>query len=165
VKWNQQVIERCGWKRHEWATASQIDRLSSAWFSHWYQLFSIMELRAKCRRLKLSAICRWLDVDYLQLMTGAIPKGNHEQEIASSPRAEKTSWRVDVPVFCLSVKVVRWSTRAETNTCHFRLTWIRFGQRQDLWPWSLHVHLTDLITKITVDDGTQQRYCWTSVPK
>ncbi len=67
---------------------------------------SILELRAKCRRLKAQHDVRLIIIDYLQLMTGDSTRGNNgnrEQEIASISRALKNiAKELDVPVLALS---------------------------------------------------------------
>lgn len=67
---------------------------------------SILELRAKCRRLKSQHQVRLIIVDYLQLMTGESTRGNsgnREQEIASISRALKNiAKELEVPVVALS---------------------------------------------------------------
>jgi replicative DNA helicase len=63
---------------------------------------SILELRAKCRRLKAEHNVQLIVVDYLQLMKGEIG-GNREQEIASISRALKgIAKELEVPVIALS---------------------------------------------------------------
>ena len=63
---------------------------------------SILELRAKCRRLKAEHNIQLIVVDYLQLMKGEIG-GNREQEIASISRALKgVAKELNVPVIALS---------------------------------------------------------------
>ncbi|MEQ9592740.1 MAG: replicative DNA helicase [Cyclobacteriaceae bacterium] len=63
---------------------------------------SILELRAKCRRLKAEHNIQLIVVDYLQLMKGELG-GNREQEIASISRALKgIAKELDVPVIALS---------------------------------------------------------------
>ena len=63
---------------------------------------SILELRAKCRRLKAEHDIQLIVVDYLQLMKGEIG-GNREQEIASISRALKgVAKELNVPVIALS---------------------------------------------------------------
>lgn len=65
---------------------------------------SILELRAKCRRLKAQHDIQMVIIDYLQLMTGDTKaKGNREQEIASISRALKQiAKELNVPVIALS---------------------------------------------------------------
>ena len=67
---------------------------------------SILELRAKCRRLKAQHDVKLIIVDYLQLMSGDTSRGssgNREQEIASISRALKNiAKELDVPVLALS---------------------------------------------------------------
>lgn len=63
---------------------------------------SILELRAKCRRLKAEHNIQMIVVDYLQLMKGEAG-GNREQEIASISRALKgVAKELNVPVIALS---------------------------------------------------------------
>lgn len=65
---------------------------------------SVLELRAKCRRLKAQNDIQLIIIDYLQLMSGDTSKGgNREQEIASISRALKQiAKELDVPVIALS---------------------------------------------------------------
>jgi replicative DNA helicase len=67
---------------------------------------SILELRAKCRRLVAQHGVKLIIIDYLQLMTGDTSKsggGNREQEIASISRALKgIAKELNVPVLALS---------------------------------------------------------------
>ena len=69
---------------------------------------SILELRAKCRRLKAQHDIQMIIIDYLQLMSGDSSKsgggsGNREQEIASISRALKNiAKELSVPVIALS---------------------------------------------------------------
>ncbi len=63
---------------------------------------SILELRAKCRRLKAEHNIQMIVIDYLQLMKGEVG-GNREQEIASISRALKgIAKELNVPVIALS---------------------------------------------------------------
>lgn len=63
---------------------------------------SILELRAKCRRLKAEHNIQLVVVDYLQLMKGDAG-GNREQEIASISRALKgVAKELNIPVIALS---------------------------------------------------------------
>ncbi len=66
---------------------------------------TILELRAKCRRLKAQHDIQLIVIDYLQLMTGDSSKGggNREQEIASISRALKgIAKELNVPLIALS---------------------------------------------------------------
>lgn len=67
---------------------------------------SILELRAKCRRLKAQHDIQLIVIDYLQLMSGSAGKGNQgnrEQEIANISRSLKTlAKELNVPVLALS---------------------------------------------------------------
>ena len=67
---------------------------------------SILELRAKCRRLKAQHNIELIVIDYLQLMsaeTGRGGGGNREQEIAMISRSLKSlAKELDVPVIALS---------------------------------------------------------------
>jgi replicative DNA helicase len=67
---------------------------------------SMLELRAKCRRLKSQHKIEMVVIDYLQLMTGDTSKnmgGNREQEIASISRSLKQMAKeLDLPVLALS---------------------------------------------------------------
>lgn len=69
---------------------------------------SVLELRAKCRRLKAQHNIQLIIIDYLQLMSGDSSKsggggGNREQEIASISRALKNiAKELSVPVIALS---------------------------------------------------------------
>jgi len=68
---------------------------------------SVLELRAKCRRLKAQYDIQLIVVDYLQLMTASVGKaggpGNREQEISNISRSLKTlAKELEVPVIALS---------------------------------------------------------------
>ncbi|TAE17061.1 MAG: replicative DNA helicase, partial [Bacteroidetes bacterium] len=68
---------------------------------------SVLELRAKCRRLKAQYDIQLIVVDYLQLMTASVGKGggpgNREQEISIISRSLKSlAKELDVPVLALS---------------------------------------------------------------
>jgi replicative DNA helicase len=68
---------------------------------------SILELRAKCRKLKAQHDIQMIVIDYLQLMSGDNKSGgqggNREQEIASISRAlKKIAKELSVPVIALS---------------------------------------------------------------
>ncbi|OGC13042.1 replicative DNA helicase [candidate division WOR-1 bacterium RIFOXYC2_FULL_37_10] len=64
---------------------------------------SSMEIRAKCRRLKLERGLGLVVIDYLQLMSGRGRVENRVQEISEISRSLKTLAReIDVPVIALS---------------------------------------------------------------
>jgi replicative DNA helicase len=89
---------------HEWAQlVHKTSRLSSApIFIDDTPALSILELRAKCRRLKAEHNIQLIVIDYLQLMRGE-QGGNREQEIASISRALKgIAKELNVPVLALS---------------------------------------------------------------
>lgn len=94
---------------HEWAQLhAKIGKLTSApIFIDDTPALSILELRAKCRRLKAQHDIQMIVIDYLQLMSGDSSgrggSGNREQEIASISRALKQlAKELDVPVIALS---------------------------------------------------------------
>ena len=64
---------------------------------------SILELRAKCRRLKAKNDIGLIIIDYLQLMSGGEKDFNREQEISKISRSLKQlAKELDVPVLALS---------------------------------------------------------------
>lgn len=65
---------------------------------------SILELRAKARRLKAQQNIQMIIIDYLQLMSGGeVGKGNREQEIAYISRSLKNlAKELDIPIIALS---------------------------------------------------------------
>ncbi len=88
----------------EWAQlVHKTNRLSAApIFIDDTPALSILELRAKCRRLKAEHNIQLIVIDYLQLMKGD-SQGNREQEIASISRALKSiAKELEVPVLALS---------------------------------------------------------------
>ncbi len=93
---------------HEWAQLHhKIGKLTSApIYVDDTPALSILELRAKCRRLKAQNDIQLIVIDYLQLMSGDSGKGatgNREQEIASISRALKNlAKELNVPVIALS---------------------------------------------------------------
>ncbi len=95
---------------HEWAQLTdKTARLAKApIFIDDTPALSILELRAKCRRLKQQHDIQLVVIDYLQLMSGDSSKsgggsGNREQEIASISRALKNiAKELNVPVIALS---------------------------------------------------------------
>ena len=93
---------------HEWKQLHhRIDKLSNApIFIDDTPALSILELRAKCRRLKAQHDISLIIIDYLQLMSaeaGNKGGGNREQEIAAISRALKNlAKELNVPVIALS---------------------------------------------------------------
>ncbi len=64
---------------------------------------NVMEIRAKCRRLKAREQLGMIMIDYLQLMEGADRAENRQQEISQISRSLKSiSKELDVPVIALS---------------------------------------------------------------
>ncbi|MCL4139433.1 UNVERIFIED_CONTAM: hypothetical protein GTU68_024163, partial [Idotea baltica] len=93
---------------HEWQQLhTRLDKLSAApIFIDDTPALSVLELRAKCRRLKAQHDIQMVIIDYLQLMSGDDGSGvntNREQEIATISRSLKNlSKELDVPVIALS---------------------------------------------------------------
>jgi replicative DNA helicase len=99
-----EVIKTGKIKEDQWARLiSSTNKLSQApIFIDDTPAIGILELRAKCRRLKAQHNVGLIVVDYLQLMKGE-DSGNREQEIASISRALKgIAKELDVPVIALS---------------------------------------------------------------
>ncbi len=97
-------IKRGNLADFEWAQlVHKTNRLSAApIFIDDTPALSILELRAKCRRLKAEHNIQLIVIDYLQLMKGD-SQGNREQEIASISRALKgIAKELEVPVIALS---------------------------------------------------------------
>jgi replicative DNA helicase len=100
-------IKRGNLADHEWQQLiHKTNKLSTApIFIDDTPALSILELRAKCRRLKAQHDVQLIVIDYLQLMSGDSSKGmgNREQEIASISRALKgIAKELEVPVIALS---------------------------------------------------------------
>jgi len=94
---------------HEWAQlVHKTAKLSKApLFVDDTPALSILELRAKCRKLKAQHDIQMVVIDYLQLMSGDSKSGgqggNREQEIASISRAlKKIAKELNIPVIALS---------------------------------------------------------------
>jgi replicative DNA helicase len=93
---------------HEWEQLHhRIEKLSkSKIFIDDTPALSILELRAKCRRLKAQHDIQMVIIDYLQLMTGDDGSGiagSREQEIAAISRSLKNlAKELEVPVLALS---------------------------------------------------------------
>lgn len=76
---------------------------------------SVMEIRAKCRRLKLEKNIGLIVIDYLQLMQGRGRSENRQQEISEISRALKIlAKEINVPVVTLS----QLSRAPETRSDH-----------------------------------------------
>lgn len=101
-------IKKGSLAQHEWHQLhTKINRLTSApIFIDETPAITILELRAKCRRLKQQHDIQLIVIDYLQLMQGeggGKGGGNREQEIASISRALKNlAKELNVPVIALS---------------------------------------------------------------
>jgi replicative DNA helicase len=98
------IIKKGNLADYQWQQlVSKTSRLSNApIFIDDTPALSILELRAKSRRLKAQDGVQLIIVDYLQLMKGDM-NGNREQEIASISRALKTiAKELSVPVIALS---------------------------------------------------------------
>ena len=98
-------IKRGNLMEHEWhQLVNKTKKLSTApLFIDDTPAISILELRAKCRRLKAQHNIELIVIDYLQLMSGDSGSGNREQEIASISRALKgIAKELEVPVIALS---------------------------------------------------------------
>ncbi|WP_367913051.1 replicative DNA helicase [Leadbetterella sp. DM7] len=95
-------------QQHEWEQLHhRITRLASSnIFIDDTPALSILELRAKCRRLKAQHDIQMVIIDYLQLMTGDAGSGvsnSREQEIATISRSLKNlAKELEVPVIALS---------------------------------------------------------------
>ncbi|HTE29743.1 MAG TPA: replicative DNA helicase [Chryseolinea sp.] len=97
-------IKRGSLADHEWTQlVHKTNKLSAApIFIDDTPALSVLELRAKCRRLKAEHNIQVIVVDYLQLMRGD-QGGNREQEIASISRSLKgIAKELNVPVLALS---------------------------------------------------------------
>jgi replicative DNA helicase len=105
---DSEKIKKGNLQPHEWTQLHhKIQRLTEApIFIDDTPALSILELRAKCRRLKAQHDIQMVVIDYLQLMTGDTSGrggGNREQEIASISRALKNlAKELNVPVIALS---------------------------------------------------------------
>ena len=101
-------IKRGDLADHEWTQiVHKTDKLSQApIFIDDTPALSVLELRAKSRRLVAQHGVKLIIIDYLQLMTGDTSSrrgGNREQEIASISRALKgIAKELNVPVLALS---------------------------------------------------------------
>lgn len=92
-------------ERYEWEQlTNRIGSLSKApLYIDDTPALSIMDLRAKGRRLKAEKNIGMIIIDYLQLMTGSAKAGSREQEIAGISRSLKElAKEIDVPILALS---------------------------------------------------------------
>ncbi|HHG84990.1 MAG TPA: replicative DNA helicase [Bacteroidetes bacterium] len=93
-------------ERYEWEQlTNRIGNLSKApLYIDDTPALSIMDLRAKGRRLKAEKNIGMIVIDYLQLMTGNVSKGgNREQEIAGISRSLKElAKELSIPIIALS---------------------------------------------------------------
>ncbi|WP_194777810.1 replicative DNA helicase [Pararhodonellum marinum] len=105
---DSEKIKKGNLAEHEWQQLiHKTSKLSAAnLFVDDTPALSILELRAKCRRLKAQHDVQLIVIDYLQLMSGDAKGGgggNREQEIASISRAlKKIAKELSVPVIALS---------------------------------------------------------------
>ena len=106
---DSEKIKKGSLAEHEWAQlVHKTAKLSKApLFVDDTPALSILELRAKCRKLKAQHDIQLIVIDYLQLMSGDSKNGgnggNREQEIASISRAlKKIAKELAVPVIALS---------------------------------------------------------------
>ncbi len=75
---------------------------------------TVMELRAKCRRLKLEKGLDLIMIDYLQLMSGSSKSDSRQQEISEISRSLKAVAReMSAPVIALSQLSRACETRAD----------------------------------------------------
>ncbi|MEO1050091.1 MAG: replicative DNA helicase [Bacteroidota bacterium] len=98
-------IKKGNLAEHEWQQlVEKTNKLTNApIFIDDTPAISILELRAKCRRLKAQHDIQLVVIDYLQLMSGDSSGGNREQEIASISRSLKgIAKELNVPVLALS---------------------------------------------------------------
>ncbi|MFC3881413.1 replicative DNA helicase [Algoriphagus namhaensis] len=104
---SSEKIKKGSLENHEWEQlVHKTAKLSKApLFVDDTPALSILELRAKCRKLKAQHDIQMIVIDYLQLMSGDSKGGggNREQEIASISRAlKKLAKELNVPVIALS---------------------------------------------------------------
>ncbi|MDX5337776.1 MAG: replicative DNA helicase [Cyclobacteriaceae bacterium] len=105
---DSEKIKKGSLAEHEWAQlVHKTAKLSKApLFVDDTPALSILELRAKARKLKAQHDIQMIVIDYLQLMSGDSKSGgggNREQEIASISRAlKKIAKELSIPVIALS---------------------------------------------------------------
>lgn len=84
---------------------------------------TVMELRAKCRRLKAEYDLGLIVIDYIQLMQGSKRSENRQQEISEISRSLKSLAReINVPVIALSQlsRAVEATADKKPNLSHLR---------------------------------------------
>lgn len=102
---DQEKLKRGDLQDHEWHQLhSKVGKLAKApIIIDDTPSLSILELRAKCRRLKEEHKIQIIIIDYLQLMSAGDNKGNREQEISTISRSLKAlAKELDVPIIALS---------------------------------------------------------------
>jgi replicative DNA helicase len=101
-----EVIKKGTLSEHQWKQLHEkITKISEApIFIDDTPALTVLELRAKARRLKAQHNIEMLIVDYLQLMSGGdVGKGNREQEIGYISRSLKNiAKELNIPVIALS---------------------------------------------------------------
>ncbi|MHB1843006.1 MAG: replicative DNA helicase [Sulfobacillus sp.] len=99
-KLRQGLMEEEDWKRFSWAV-SQLSTMPM--FIDDAASLNVLELRAKCRRMKHEHGLGLVIVDYLQLLEARTQLENRQQEISAISRALKSLAReLEVPVVTLS---------------------------------------------------------------
>lgn len=105
AKIDSQKIRRGALQEQDWQRlSSAVGRLAEApIFIDDSPNITLMEMRAKCRRLKAKSGLGMVIVDYLQLMQGPRKTENRQQEVSEISRAMKIMAReLEVPVLCAS---------------------------------------------------------------
>ncbi len=105
AKIDSQKIRRGALQEQDWQRlSSAVGRLAEApIFIDDSPNITLMEMRAKCRRLKAKHGLGMVIVDYLQLMQGPRKTENRQQEVSEISRALKIMAReLQVPVLCAS---------------------------------------------------------------
>ncbi len=105
AKIDSQKIRRGALQEQDWQRlSSAVGRLAEApIFIDDSPNITLMEMRAKCRRLKAKHGLGMVIVDYLQLMQGPRKTENRQQEVSEISRALKIMAReLEVPVLCAS---------------------------------------------------------------
>ncbi|ONI40532.1 replicative DNA helicase [Candidatus Epulonipiscium fishelsonii] len=114
---DSQKVRTGGLEQNDWAKiATVIPTITAAdIFIDDTAGISVMEMRAKCRRLKIEKGLDLIMIDYLQLMSGHSKAESRQQEISAISRALKSLAReMNVPVIALS----QLSRACETRSDH-----------------------------------------------